>query len=201
MKAKSLGIFVLSILLILGLLQIDAIGNLHPIFHSIAVSIHRMVNWVIDAHSGETQRIILTGEQGFINSDGPRDNSSIFVKKPIDSVRNADGVELENQANVGDFGYIPLETPTDESESRKFLLLQEIVEPDDPVTDLFPETEWYDEIDSEDYDFADLLTAEEEGEIPLDNAVNSDLVQPLLDEIKAQIQQKLEYPESEATQE
>ena len=68
------------------------------------------------------------------------------------------------------------------------------------MTDLFSETEWYDEIDSEDYDFADLLAAdEEEGEIPLEDAVNSDLVQPLLEEIKAQIQQKLEYPASEAT--
>ena len=109
-----------------------------------------MVNWVIDTHSAETQRVILTGEHGSLNSDGSQDNPSIFVKKPIDSLRNTDGVELENQASVGDFGYIPPETPTDKSESRKFLLLQEIVEPDDPVTDLFPETEWYDEIDSED---------------------------------------------------
>ena len=39
MKIKFIGIFLLALLLILGLLQIEAIGNLNPIFHSIAVSL------------------------------------------------------------------------------------------------------------------------------------------------------------------
>ena len=72
-------------------------------------------------------------------------------------------------------------------------LLQEITEPEDPVTDLFPETTWYDAIDLDAYDFTELLKTEEPNEkMQPDETLDSDVVQPLLDEIKSQIDQKLE---------
>ena len=200
MKTKFIGIFLLALLLILGLLQIDAIGNLNPIFHSIAVSVRRIVDWVLAAYSPNT--IILRGEPAFLNTDEVQTYFPSHVKKSTSSQHNIEGAPSEEQVNAADsmwdfsredFSNMPQTAPTEESASRSLQLLQEITEPEDPVTDLFPETEWYDAIDLDTYDFTELLTTEEPNEeIQPDEALDSDVVQPLLDEIKSQINQKLE---------
>ena len=200
MKIRFIGIFLLALLLILGLLQIEAIGNLNPIFHSIAVSVRRMVDWVLAAYSPNT--IILRGEPELLNVDGVQDYFPSYVKKSTRLQYNKENTQSEKQANVGksmwdysreDFGNIPQTAPTEESASRSLQLLQEITEPEDPVTDLFPETEWYDAVDLDAYDVTELLTTEEPGEeVQPDETLDSDVVQPLLDEIRLQIDQKLE---------
>ena len=200
MKIKFIGIFVLALLLILGLLQIEAIGNLNPIFHSIAVSIRQMVDWVLAAYSPNT--IILRGEPELLNVDTVQDYFPNYVKKSSPLQHNKDDAQSERQANVKssmwdfsteDFGNMPQTSPTEEAASRRLQLLQEITEPEDPVTDLFPETEWYDAVDLEAYDFTELLTTDEPNEeIHPTETLDSDVVQPLLDEIKSQIDQKLE---------
>lgn len=200
MKIKFIGIFLLALLLILGLLQIEAIGNLNPIFRSIAVSVRQMVDWVLAAYSPNT--IILRGEPEFLNTDEVQTYFPSYVKESAPSQYNTEGVQAEKQGNVKgsmwdfsreDFGNTPQTSPTEEAASRRLQLLQEITEPEDPVTDLFPETEWYDAIDLDAYDFAELLKTEEPNEaIQPDEALDADVVQPLLDEIKSQIDQKLE---------
>ena len=200
MKIKFIGIFLLALLLILGLLQIEAIGNLNPIFRSIAVSVRQMVDWVLAAYSPNT--IILRGEPELLNVDTVQDYFPNYVKKSTPSQYHTEGAQSETQANVQssmwdfsgeDFGNTPQTSPTDESASRRLQLLQEITEPKDPVTDLFPETEWYDAIDLDAYDFTELLTTEESDKgIQPAETLDSDVVQPLLDEIKSQIDQKLE---------
>ena len=201
MKIKFIGIFLLALLLILGLLQIEAIGNLNPIFHSIAVSVRQMVDWVLAAYS-PNGTIILRGEPELLNVDTVQDYFPNYVKKSTSSQHNKEGVQSEEQANVKgsmwdfsreDFSNMPQTSPTAESASRRLQLLQEITEPEDPVTDLFPETEWYDAVDLDAYDFTELLTTEEPDKgIQPAETLDSDVVQPLLNEIKSQIDQKLE---------
>ena len=200
MKIKFIGIFLLALLLILGLLQIEAIGNLNPIFHSIAVSVRRMVDWVLAAYSPNT--IILRGEPELLNVETVQDYFPNYVKKSTSSHHDKEGAQSEQQANVKgsmwdfsreDFSNTAQTAPTDEAAARRLQLLQEITESEDPVTDLFPETEWYDAVDLEAYDFTELLTTEKpEKEIQPTKTLDSDVVQPLLDEIKSQIDQKLE---------
>ncbi len=200
MKIKFIGIFLLALLLMLGLLQIEAIGNLNPIFHSIAVSVRQMVDWVLAAYSPNT--IILRGEPELLNVDTVQDYFPNYVKKSPPSQYDKEGAQSEQHANVKasmwhfsgeDFGNTPQNSPTEESSSRRLQLLQEITEPEDPVTDLFPETEWYDAVDIDAYDFTELLTTEEpDAEIQPAETLDSTVVQPLLDEIKSQIDQKLE---------
>ena len=86
MKLKFIGIFVLALLLILGLLQIEAIGNLNPIFHSIAVSVRQMVDWVLAAYSPNT--IILRGEPELLNVDTVQEYFPNHVKKSTLSQHN-----------------------------------------------------------------------------------------------------------------
>ena len=200
MKIKFIGIFLLALLLILGLLQIEAIGNLNPIFHSIAVSVRQMVDWVLAAYSPNT--IILRGEPELLNTDGFQDYFPNYVKKSTPSQHNTEDTQSKQQANVEDSMWdfsredvsnMPQTVPTEESASRRLQLLQEITEPEDPVTDLFPETEWYDAIDLDAYDFTELLTTEKSGtENQATETLDSDVVQPLLDKIKSQIDQKLD---------
>ena len=200
MKIKFIGIFLLALLLILGLLQIEAIGNLNPIFHSIAVSVRQMVDWVLAAYSPNT--IILRGEPELLNVEGFQDYLPNYVKKSTPSQHDKEDAQSKEQINVKgsmwdfsreDFSHTQQTSPTEASASRRLQLLHEITEPEDPVTDLFPETEWYDAIDLDAYDFAELLKTEEPNEEtrPTD-ALDSEVVQPLLDEIQSQIDQKLE---------
>ena len=199
MKIKFIGIFLLALLLILGLLQIEAIGNLNPIFHSIAVSVRQIVDWVLAAYSPNT--IILRGEPELLNVDTVQEYFPNYVKKSTPSQHDKEGAQSGQQANKGSMWDFSREdpsntaqtSPTEEAASRRLQLLQEITEPEDPVTDLFPETEWYDAVDLDAYDFTELLTTEEqEKEIQPTETLDSDVVQPLLDEIKSQIDQKLE---------
>ena len=200
MKIKFIGIFLLALLLILGLLQIEAIGNLNPIFHSIAVSVRQMVDWVLAAYSPNT--IILRGEPELLNVDAVQDYFPNYVKKTTPSQYNKEYAQSEKHANVKgsmwdfsreDSSNTSQTSPTEEAASRRLQLLQEITEPEDPVTDLFPETEWYDTVDLDAYDFTELLTTEEPNEeIQPAETLDSDVVRPLLDEIKSQIDQKLE---------
>ena len=199
MKIKFIGIFLLSLLLILGLLQIDAIGNLNPIFHSIAVSVRQMVNWVLAAYSPNT--VILRGEPELLNVDTVQDYFPNYVKKSTPLQENIKSGQSDNQTNATDsmwnfsgedFSDTSQISPTEDAASRR-QLLQEIGEPKDPVTDLFPETEWYDAINLDAYDFTELLTTEKPNEaVQPAETLDSDVVQPLLDEIKSQIDQKLE---------
>ena len=199
MKIKFIGIFLLALLLILGLLQIDAIGNLNPIFHSIAVSVRQMVDWVLAAYSPNT--VILRGEPELLNVDTVQDYFPNYVRKSTPLQENMKSGQSDRQANATDsiwnfsgenFSDTPQTSSTEDAASRR-QLLQEIAEPKDPVTDLFPETEWYDAINLDAYDFTELLTTEEPNEAAQPaETLDSDVVQPLLDEIKSQIDQKLE---------
>ena len=198
MKIKFIGIFLLALLLILGLLQIEAIGNLNPIFHSIAVSVRQMVDWVLAAYS--PNMIILRGEPELLNVDKVQDYFPNYVQKSTVPQYNKEDATRNQRAGVKgsmwdlsgeDFNNTSQTSPTEEAANRRLQLLQEITEPADPVTDLFPETEWYDGVDLDAYDFTELLTEEpEEGTQPAET-LDSDVVQPLLNEIKSQIDQKL----------
>ena len=200
MKLRYIGIFLLALLLILGLLQIEAIGNLNPIFHSIAVSVRQMVDWVLAAYS--PNMIILRGEPELLNVETVQDYFPNYVQKSTASQQNTDDAQRHDQTSVkgsmwdfssDDLNNTPQTSSTEESASKRLQLLQEITEPADPVTDLFPETEWYDAVDLDAYDFTELLTTEEpEKGVQPAETLDSDIVQPLLDEIKSEIDQKLE---------
>ena len=199
MKIKFIGIFLLALLLILGLLQIDAIGNLNPIFHSIAVSVRQMVDWVLAAYSPNT--VILRGEPELLNVDTVQDYFPNYVKKSTPLQENIKSGQSDRQTNATDSMWNfsgenfsdTLQTSSTEDAASRRQLLQEIAEPKDPVTDLFPETEWYDAINLDAYDFTELLTTEEPNEaVQPAETLDSDVVQPLLNEIKSQIDQKLE---------
>ncbi len=203
MKIKSIGIFVLSLLLIAGLLQVEAIGNLNSIFHSVAVSIRRVVKWIWGPYTLRTQRTTLSLEHEFLNVDNSQNATSLSVKKSVSPQREGPKVifnepralqtdDVFNLLNE-DFSYSSQDAFNESIDSSLLPFLHEVADSGDPVTELFPETEWYDEIDTEDYDWIDLLEGgEEEDRIILDERIRSEFVEPLLDEMKTQIQEKLE---------
>ena len=203
MKMKSIGIFALSLLLIAGLLQVEAIGNLNSIFHSVAVSIRRMVKWVWGPYTLRTQHATLSLEHEFLNVNSSQDASSLSVKKLVSPQRDGPKVifnepqapqtnDVFNLLNE-DFSYSSQDAFNESIDSSLLPFLHEMSDSGDPVTELFPETEWYDEIDTEDYDWVDLLEGgEEKAKIILDEPIRSEFFEPLLDEMKTQIQEKLE---------
>lgn len=203
MKKKSIGIFLLSLLLIAGLLQVEAIGNLNPIFHSVALSIRRVVRWVWGPYNLRMQHTTLSLEHDLLNVDRSQDASSLSATKLASPQKGGPTVVFdEPQApQTDDVFNLLTEDLSDSSqdafnesiESSLLPFLHEVADSGDPVTELFPETEWYDEIEAEGYDWADLLEGgEAEDPIIIDEPIRSEFFEPLLDEMKTQIQEKLE---------
>ena len=200
MKLKSIGILMLSVLLIVGLLQVDAVGKL-PVFRSIAKSIRQVAHWVWGPYTPPTQRTTLTIPYEFLNVEDSQSTSSSpseesvappstpeVISDQIEPSETDDAFDVWDE-NASDDTQEMLE---DSADSRLRLFLQEMSDSGDPVTDLFPETDWYDE-PYEDYDWTDFLSdQEEENKIILDAPIRSEFVEPLVDELKARIQEKLE---------
>ena len=200
MKLKSIGILILSVLLIVGLLQVDAVGKL-PIFRSITKSIRQVVHWVWGPYTPPTQRTTLTIPYEFLNVEDSQSTSASpseeSVAPPSPSEVISDQREPSETDDTFSFSEDDVnddvqEVLEDSADSRLRLFLQEMSDSGDPVTDIFPETNWYSELD-EDYDWTDLLSDhKEENEIILDAPIRSDFVEPLVDELKTRIQEKLE---------
>ena len=200
MRLKSIGIFLLSLLLIIVLLQFDAIANLNPIFYVLSETLDRVFDWASNPYPAETQQITLPLKHEFLNGE----NSGIApVRVPQSTTRQPDSTDpklqrpnrlmkedtfwlLDDEFRLG-----PQDLSRNAPNSNPLFSLQEMVNGGDPVTDLFPETSSYDDIDNEYWE--DSLPAGEENSVILrDEPIRSEFVTPLLDELKTQIQQRLE---------
>ncbi len=189
---KLISILTLSLLLALGLLQIDAIGNLHPVLSTIAASIQWMVGLILGPDSSDAQRIIVIGKQGeFIGANRAQSRPSRLLKPALPWHNTGKGMDKSETSMMEflkrDFGYTLQDTTSDSDDSSAHQILQEIAAPEDPVTDLFPE----DEVEFGDYDLENSLTKENNEDNP-DTTLNAEAVAPLLDEIRTDLEEKLE---------
>lgn len=189
---KLVSILMLGMLLALGLLQIDAIGNLHPVLRSIAASIQWVVGWILGPDSSEVQRIIVIGKQGeFLDANRVQNRPSAPLKPALP--RHHTGTRMDQSESSmmeilkRDFGYSTQDAASESVDSQTNQILHEIAAPEDPVTHLFPE----DVIGIDEYDLENILTNDNSQNNP-DAALNAEAVAPLLDEIRTDLEEKLE---------
>ena len=192
LNLKLISIIALGMLLALGLLQIEAIGNLHPVLSSIAASIQWMVGWIFGPDSSEMQRIIVIGKQGeFLDANDAKNRRSLQMKPTLPRRHAGMGMDKGKTPMMellkGDFGYSTQEAASESVDSQTHQVLHEIATAEDPVTNLFPEYE----IGFDDYDLERIL-ANDKNENNLDAALNAEVVVPLLDEIRTDLEDKLE---------
>lgn len=189
---KLASILMLGMLLVLGLLQIDAIGNLHPVLRSIAASIQWVVGWILGPDSSDVQRIIVIGKHGeFLDANGAPNRPSSPLKPALPRHHTGIGMDQSETSMMEilkrDFGYSTQDSGSESADSATHQILHEIATPADPVTHLFPE----DEVEFDDYDLENILTIDNNQNIP-DAALNAEAVAPLLDEIRTNLEEKLE---------
>lgn len=192
LNLKLICIIALGMLLALGLLQIDAIGNLHPVLSSIAASIQWMVGWIFGPDSSEIQRIIVIGKQGeFLDANGAKDQRSLQIKRTLP--RRHTGMAMDKGKTPmmeflrRDFGNSAQDTASEPADSQAYQILHDITATEDPVTNLFPEYV----IGIDDYGLENLLTNDNNEKNP-DAALNAAVYGPLLDEIRTDLEDKLE---------
>lgn len=179
-------------LLVLGLIQIEAIGNLHPVLRSIAASIQWMVGWIFGPDSSEIQRIIVIGKQGeFLDANDANSRRSMQIKPTLPRRHTDMGTDKGETPMMEflrrDFGNSAQDTASESVDSQTHQILHEIAVPEDPVTNLFPEYA----IGIDDYGLENILT-NDKNENNLDAALNAEVVVPLLDEIRTDLEDKLE---------
>lgn len=198
MKLKSIGILTLTVLLVVGLLQVEAVGK-HPVVQSIAKSIRQVVHWVWGPYTPPPQRATLTIPYELLNAEDSESTRPNPSEESVAPQRTSKVISDQSEPSEPDAPIIVLDDEAgddvpemleDSADSRLRLFLQEMADSGDPVTDLFPET-GYDALD-EDYDWEDFLNdTAAENEIILDTPIRSELVEPLVDELKTRIQEKL----------
>lgn len=192
LNLKLICIIALGMLLALGLLQIDAIGNLHPVLSSIAASIQWMVGWIFGPDSSEIQRIIVIGKQGeFLDANGAKDQRSLQIKRTLPRRHTGMGMDKGKTPMMEflrrDFGNSAQDTASEPADSQAYQILHDITATEDPVTNLFPEYV----IGIDDYGLENLLTNDNNEKNP-DAALNAAVFGPLLDEIRTDLEDKLE---------
>ena len=192
LNLKLISIIALGMLLALGLIQIDAIGNLHPVLSSIAASIQWMVGWIFGSDSSEIQRIIVIGKQGeFLDANDAKNRRSLQMKPTLPRRNTGMGMDMGETPMVDflrrDFGNSTQDTASESVDSQAYQILHDIAVPEDPVTNLFPEYV----IGIDDYGLENILTNDNNEKNP-DAALNAAVVGPLLDEIRTNLEDKLE---------
>ena len=192
LNLKLISIIALGMLLALGLLQIDAIGNLHPVLSSIAASIQWMVGWIFGPDSSEIQRIIVIGKQGgFLDANDAKSQRSMQIKPTLPRRHTGIGMDKGETPMMDflrrDFGNSAQDTANEPADSQAYQILHDITATEDPVTNLFPE--YVNGID--DYGLENILTNDNNEKNP-DAALNAAVVGPLLDEIRTDLEDKIE---------
>lgn len=192
LNLKLISIIALGMLLALGLLQIDAIGNLHPVLSSIAASIQWMVGWIFGPDSSEIQRIIVIGKQGeFLDANDAKSQRSMQMKPTLPRRHTGMGMDKGETPMMEflrrDFGNSAQPTASEPADSQAYQILHDITATEDPVTNLFPEYA----IGIDDYGLENILTNDNNEKNP-DAALNAAVVGPLLDEIRTDLEDKIE---------
>ena len=148
---KLIAIVFLVLFAFFALIQIESIAGLNPILYSMATSIRYLVTLVFQLQTTSENQVLLKGEHQFLSPTDetkvvPSTVSAAKYKQRLDQMRESGpsnkDVNLDFLFNAIESERTQPATANGDEEIIEVLGLA--VELEDPITDLFLETEWYD---------------------------------------------------------
>ena len=151
MNVKLIAIVCLVLFAFFALIQIESIAGLNPILYSMAASVRYLVTLVFQLQTTSENQVLLKGEHQFLS---PTDETKVVpstvpaakYKQRLDQMRESG--PSNKDVNL-DFLFNAIESElthpaTANGDAEIIEVLGGAVELEDPITDLFLETEWYD---------------------------------------------------------
>jgi len=151
MNIKLIAIVFLVLFAFFALIQIESIAGLNPILYSMAASVRYLVTLVFQLQTTSENQVLLKDEHQFLS---PTDETKVVpstvpaakYKQRLDQMRKSG--PSNKDINL-DFLFNAIESEltrpaTANGDEEIIEVLGGAVELEDPITDLFLETEWYD---------------------------------------------------------
>ena len=159
-----------------------------------ATSVRYLVKWVLQLPAEPENQIVLKSQHQFLNSTDetkvapPTTSQPKYKHKPDQAHEPSLSEKSTNfESLFKAFGSEPTHSATSNEDEETFKVLSNIIGLEDPVTDLFPETEWYDtEFDLDDIHYSELGEDWETSNIPAHEDLERDQVKLLLEELRSE---------------
>jgi len=193
MNIKLVTITLLTLFALFALIQIQSTASLNPVLYSMAISVRNLVKSVFLPQKEPGNQIVTKNQRQFLNPTNetkiaPSIISETKYKQQSDQTRepapSSTGINPELSFNT----FEPESAhPTISNENEEiFKFLSSIIGSEDPVTDLFPETEWYDaEFDFDNVSSNELWQADwKRGNVPVHEDLERNQVERLLEEFR-----------------
>ena len=195
MNIKLVTITLLTLFALFALIQIQSTASLNPVLYSIVTSVRNLVKLVFQPQKEPENQVVTKSQRQFLNSTNetkvaPSTTSETKYKQQPDQTRESVPSSRDINPDLSFNTFEPKSAhPTISNENEEiFKVLSSIIGPEDPVTDLFPETEWYDaEFNFGNVYSNELWQADEKmSNIPVHEDLEQNQVERLLEEFRTE---------------
>ncbi|MEE2617007.1 MAG: hypothetical protein VX677_00220 [Candidatus Poribacteria bacterium] len=193
MHIKLYTITLLTLFALFALIQIQSTASLNPVLYSMVTSVRNLVKLVFQPQKEPENQVVTKSQRQFLNSTNetkvaPSTTSETKYKQQLDQTRESVPSSTDINPDLSFNTFEPESAhPTISNENEEiFKALSSIIGSEDPVTDLFPETEWYDaEFDFDNVSSNELWQADwKRGNVPVHEDLERNQVERLLEEFR-----------------
>ena len=193
MNIKLFTITLLALFALFALIQIQSTASLNPVLYSMVTSVRNLVKLVFQPQKEPENQVVTKSQRQFLNSTNetkvaPSTTSETKYKQQLDQTRESVPSSTDINPDLSFNTFEPESAhPTISNENEEiFKALSSIIGSEDPVTDLFPETEWYDaEFDFDNVSSNELWQADwKRGNVPVHEDLERNQVERLLEEFR-----------------
>ena len=193
MNIKLFTITLLTLFALFALIQIQSTASLNPVLYSMVTSVRNLVKLVFQPQKEPENQVVTKSQRQFLNSTNetkvaPSTTSETKYKQQLDQTRESVPSSTDINPDLSFNTFEPESAhPTISNENEEiFKALSSIIGSEDPVTDLFPETEWYDaEFDFDNVSSNELWQADwKMSNVPVHEDLERNQVGRLLEEFR-----------------
>ena len=150
MNIKLFTITLLTLFALFALIQIQSTASLNPVLYSMVTSVRNLVKLVFQPQKEPENQVVTKSQRQFLNSTNetkvaPSTTSETKYKQQLNQTRESVPSSTDINPDLSFNTFEPESAhPTISNENEEiFKILSSIIGSEDPVTDLFPETEGY----------------------------------------------------------
>jgi len=193
MNIKLFTITLLTLFALFALIQIQSTASLNPVLYSMVTSVRNLVKLVFQPQQEPENQVVTKSQRQFLNSTNetkvaPSTTSETKYKQQLNQTRESVPSSTDINPDLSFNTFEPESAhPTISNENEEiFKALSSIIGSEDPVTNLFPETEGYGAEFNFDNDYSNELWQADwkMSNVPVHEGLERNQVERLLEEFR-----------------
>ena len=193
MNIKLFTITLLTLFALFALIQIQSTASLNPVLYSMVTSVRNLVKLVFQPQQEPENQVVTKSQRQFLNSTNetkvaPSTTSETKYKQQLNQTRESVPSSTDINPDLSFNTFEPESAhPTISNENEEiFKALSSIIGSEDPVTNLFPETEGYSAEFNFDNDYSNELWQADwkMSNVPVHEGLERNQVERLLEEFR-----------------